>query len=56
MAWPMYRLWLEGKASLPDLDALSLLDVEIANEALDAWDAALDRARRRAEAAAKAGA
>ncbi len=47
MSWQCYRLWLEGKASLPDLDVLSIYDVELANEALDAWESALERARKR---------
>ena len=36
--WPCWRLWLEGRATLEDLQSrLSILDVVEANEALDAW-------------------
>ncbi len=49
MAWPCYRLWLEGKASLAELDTLSIDDVETANDALDAWEDALTRMRKKAD-------
>lgn len=38
--WPAYRLVMEGKCTLGELEKLSIVDVEIANEALDAWQEA----------------
>lgn len=45
--WPAYRLVMEGKVSLGELEHLSILDVECANDALDAW---LDAQRRLGDA------
>ncbi len=33
----MWRLWLEGKATMTELDELAIEDVEQMNHALDAW-------------------
>jgi hypothetical protein len=35
--WPAYRLVMEKTCSLGDLETLSLLDVEMANDALEVW-------------------
>lgn len=35
--WPAYRLVMEKTCSLGDLESLSILDVEMANDALEVW-------------------
>lgn len=39
----MWRLWLEGKATMTELDDLAIEDVEAMNRALDVWSAAQPR-------------
>jgi hypothetical protein len=43
MAWDAWRLVLEGKVMLSDLDSLSIDDVDLAWRAYDAWNRALGR-------------
>lgn len=40
MAWPAWRLWLEGHVQMTELAQMSIDDVDLANEALDAYVAA----------------
>jgi len=46
-AWPAWRVVLEGKASLKDLDYLSIDDVDLCCLAIDAWQDAERRATKR---------
>lgn len=38
--WPAYRLVMERACTLGELETMSIVDVEEANEALDAWQEA----------------
>jgi hypothetical protein len=42
----VWRLWLEGKVTMTELDQLSIDDVEAANRALDAWAVAGSKKER----------
>lgn len=44
---PVWRLWVEGKATLTELERMSLDDVILAVDVLDAWK---DAERRATEA------
>ncbi len=39
-AWPAYKLWLERRVMLTELDHLSIDDVDAAYRALESWEAA----------------
>jgi len=42
----MYRLWLADKATWTELNAMSLNEIDLANLALDAWEAAAPKPKR----------
>jgi hypothetical protein len=50
VTWPVWRLVLEDKASYSDIERFwSIIDVLVANEALDAWQQAEAEQRKQAE-------
>lgn len=48
-AWPVYRLICEKHLDVGLVDRLSIDDVDLANSALDAWQAAEARAQKKAD-------
>jgi hypothetical protein len=48
-AWPCWRLWLEDKASLSEINAMTMYDVDTANRILDASARASWAAREKAK-------
>lgn len=47
MAWPAWRLWLEGKATITELHEMSIDGIDIAYHALEEWQAAGHRIEKR---------